>query len=209
MIDSGWVKLSRDIVKSDLFKNKDAYIVYTYLLMKVSHRDTLIKVGNKHESIKAGSLVTSRIKITQDCMMTEQRVRSAIKYLIKSDKIEVISSRQNSVISVKKCHFQVPKNDEKINQRFNQRINQQNDTDINQRKNTVTKSETDKTHVLDNQRKTGELTNELTNDLTTIQEKSKSKILSINKHELELPCLSKKDLDDFDQKKISTKKSCN
>lgn len=86
-------------------KDPTAFIVYTYLLCKANHSDTVIS-DNKTEdtiTINRGQTITSFRKLSEETGLSEQQVRTAVKKLISAKYITQRSTRYYTIFTL--CHY--------------------------------------------------------------------------------------------------------
>lgn len=86
-------------------KDPTAFIVYTSLLCKANHSDTVIS-DNKTEdtiTINRGQTMTSFRKLSEETGLSEQQVRTAVKKLISAKYITQRSTRYYTIFTL--CHY--------------------------------------------------------------------------------------------------------
>ena len=95
-----WIKLHRKLLDSDVFKKPDHLKIWTYLLLKASHRGKVFKHGNQILKIKPGSFVSGRQKIAEETGFSESKIRRFLEAKKATNKITIKSTKQYSVITI-------------------------------------------------------------------------------------------------------------
>ncbi len=70
---SGWVKLHRKMLNSEVWKNHNVARFWMWCLMKASHKDTTAIVGYQTIHLKAGQFVTGRKKASVETSLSERQ----------------------------------------------------------------------------------------------------------------------------------------
>jgi hypothetical protein len=87
----GWIKTYRKILDSDLWHNKNAWRVFEYLLLKANARNngTSVTFKGRQYYLKIGECATGRKYLAKETGLTEQNVKTALKYL-KSKYLDIL-----------------------------------------------------------------------------------------------------------------------
>lgn len=93
----GYVRLYRDITAWQWYKNPNVLRVYIHLLLKAAFKDFEFE----GKSFKAGDLITSRKRLSEELGISEWQVLTALDKLKSTGEIEVNSTNKFTVISLK------------------------------------------------------------------------------------------------------------
>lgn len=97
---SGWIKLHRKLLTSNIFQNEKLLKVFTYCLLKATHTERQQLVGKQKVTLEPGQFVFGRRKAALELDMKESTVRDYMKVL-KDDNVIVISpTNKFSVVSI-------------------------------------------------------------------------------------------------------------
>jgi len=98
-MNRGYVKLWRKTIDSGLLQNAPALQVFTYCLLKASHKHSKMLVGTTPVTVEPGQVVTGRLAIAKECKLSEQNVRTALKLLENLEIVTIKSTNKFSVVS--------------------------------------------------------------------------------------------------------------
>jgi len=98
-MNRGYVKLWRKTIDSGLLQNAAALQVFTYCLLKASHKHSKMLVGTTPVTVEPGQVVTGRLAIAKECKLSEQNVRTALKLLENLEIVTIKSTNKFSVVS--------------------------------------------------------------------------------------------------------------
>ena len=101
----GYVKLWRKTEDSAIFQNKNAFILWSYCLMKATHKPRVAMVGNQVIELRPGQFIFGRDKASEQTPLTVQEIRTSLKVLKKLSMISVKSTNKFSIISVINWEF--------------------------------------------------------------------------------------------------------
>lgn len=93
---SGWIKIHRRILEWEWATKPLTFRLFIHLLLKANHADGLWR----GEFIPAGSLITGRVKLSQECGMTEREVRTALTHLKSTNEVTIKTTKEYSIISI-------------------------------------------------------------------------------------------------------------
>lgn len=97
----GWIKLHRNMLNNPIvMKDSDHLAVWTYLLMKVTHKDYDIIYSGKRMTLTPGQQVFSRKSIADDLKISESKVQRILKLFESEQQIEQRTNRQSRVITI-------------------------------------------------------------------------------------------------------------
>jgi len=98
-MNRGYVKLWRKTIDSGLLQNAAALQVFTYCLLKASHKHTKMLVGTTPVTVEPGQVVTGRLAIAKECKLSEQNVRTALKLLENLEILTIKATNKFSLVS--------------------------------------------------------------------------------------------------------------
>lgn len=98
----GWIKLHRQLLKSDTFKNEKLLKVWVYCLLKASHAEHEQLVGRQKVKLLPGQFVYGRKRAAEVLDMPESTLRDYVEILLKSGNIAIRTTNKFSVITVVK-----------------------------------------------------------------------------------------------------------
>jgi hypothetical protein len=96
----GWIKLHRQLLASDTFKNEKLLKVWIYCLLKATHRDHEQIVGRQLVRLSPGQFIFGRKKAAECLDMPESTIRDYIKLLEKSQNLTTKTTNKYSVVTL-------------------------------------------------------------------------------------------------------------
>lgn len=96
----GWVKLYRITLESAIFDNANLYKVWSYCMMKASHKEHKLMVGNQLVELKAGEFVFGRKRAAIELKMSESTTWRYMKKLEKLESLNINSNNKFSIINI-------------------------------------------------------------------------------------------------------------
>lgn len=96
MLENGYIKLHRSIVKWEWWSNRNTRDLFIYLLLAANIYDSRFE----GHAIKRGSLVCSLPKLSAETGLTIQEVRTAIKHLKLTGELTVTKTPKFSIITI-------------------------------------------------------------------------------------------------------------
>ena len=96
----GWIKLHRQLLNSDTFKNEKLLKVWIYCLLKASHADHEQLVGRQKVKLLPGQFIYGRKKAAEALGMPESTIRCYVEILEKIGNITIKPTNKYSVITV-------------------------------------------------------------------------------------------------------------
>lgn len=130
---SGWIKLHRKLIESDIFQNEKLLKIFIYCLLKATHQEHSQLIGLRTIELKKGQFVFGRSKAATELNMKESTVWKYMKFLESIKTISIDSNNKFSVITIENWEFYqgIP---EEVEQQNNNKITtkeQQNNTNKN------------------------------------------------------------------------------
>lgn len=110
-MDKSWVKLYRKSLKSSIWVNPDYWFIWCWILMRAGHEIKHYPFNGKDIKIEEGSFITGRSKALQELPhITAQKYKSAISYLISTNRITIKTTNKFTIIQVQnwKSYQQIP-----------------------------------------------------------------------------------------------------
>lgn len=98
----GWIKLHRELLKSDIFQNEKLLKVFMYCLLKATHTEYTAKVGRQAVDLKPGQFVYGRKKAALELDMKESTVRDYMKILKNDNTLAMNSTNKYTVVTIVK-----------------------------------------------------------------------------------------------------------
>ena len=136
----GWISLHRKLLDNPIFKNHKLLQTFLYCLLKATHDDYELLIGDQMVSLKSGQLATGRKAISQATNLTEQNVRTALNKLEKLGILTIKPTSKYSIITVaawdtyQQNNQQVTNNQPTSNQQVTTNNNINNKNNINKTK---------------------------------------------------------------------------
>lgn len=96
MLENGFVKLHRSLLKWEWYDDINTKILFIHLLLTANYYDS-----KWHgETIKRGSRVISRNKLSKETKLSEQSIRTAIKHLISTGELTKQNKGQYTILTI-------------------------------------------------------------------------------------------------------------
>ncbi|MDY6905582.1 MAG: hypothetical protein SWH61_12960 [Thermodesulfobacteriota bacterium] len=136
-MNRGYVRLYRKSLDSGLLRNHSAWILFTYCLLKATHRGYEVIIGNQKLTLEPGQLVFGRRQAAEDTKLSEQQIRTALQSLRNLEILTSKSTNKFTVITIVNwVAYQSPEVEN--NQQSNQRLtSNQPHTKTRKQKNTL------------------------------------------------------------------------
>lgn len=96
-MNENYIKISRSILEWEWYQNINTFKVFLHMLLKANWKDGRFE----GKTIPRGSLVSSYSKLSEECGLTVNEVRTAVKHLISTGEITSSSHAKFSVFTVK------------------------------------------------------------------------------------------------------------
>jgi hypothetical protein len=102
-LGEGWIKLYRKIMDNPIFKDSEAYHLFSYLLLKANHKPNKFLFNKNEILVERGQLITGREQISRDTGISQWKVRSRLKLLENLHMITIKTTSKFSIITV--CNY--------------------------------------------------------------------------------------------------------
>jgi hypothetical protein len=97
----GWVRVYRKTLFSSVWKNPITWMVWSWILLKANHGETVFPFGGKDIILKRGQFITGRETALREIpTLTAQKYKTAIKYLKSTNRITIKTTNKFSVITI-------------------------------------------------------------------------------------------------------------
>ena len=101
----GYIKVYRNILDNPVVcKDSEYFVVWCYLLLNATHKEKKMLFAGKKITLKAGQLITGRIKIAEHFKISESKVQRILKMYENEQQIEQQIS-QIKRMNEKDIHF--------------------------------------------------------------------------------------------------------
>jgi hypothetical protein len=109
---AGWIKIHRSLLDWEWYDDNKTLKLLIHLNLKVNYKDKKWK----GKLIKAGSFVTSVIKLSTELKTTPKTIRVHLKRLVDSGEIKVITTNKNTSITLVKWEQMQKEDDSRANE---------------------------------------------------------------------------------------------
>jgi hypothetical protein len=93
---SGWIKIHRKILEWEWYSDTNTFRLFMHLLLTATHKE----ISFRNKKLKAGSLVTSLTKLSEETGLTKREVRTALEKLKTTHEVTHQTTHQNSIITI-------------------------------------------------------------------------------------------------------------
>jgi hypothetical protein len=101
MTDCGYIRLWRKSLKGGLIKNHNAWIFWTWCLLKANHKkDHKQTVGFQEVILQPGEFIFGRKKAAEETGLSERNIRTCVDFLRKCQNLTIKPTNKFSVISI-------------------------------------------------------------------------------------------------------------
>ena len=90
----------RKSLYNDWLKNQDLWTVWSYCLMKASHKKRTVRIGFQKINIEPGQFVFGRKRASEELNLSEWKIRRCIDSLRKSGNVAIKTTNKFSVITI-------------------------------------------------------------------------------------------------------------
>lgn len=99
-MNEGFILLHRKMLENAIFYKADYYQIWSYILLKVNHKEVEMIWNNEKKVVKKGSGIFSQKKISEELKIPIGTVHNALKYLKSESQIEIKSTTKFTEIQV-------------------------------------------------------------------------------------------------------------
>ena len=99
----GWIKLYRKIIDNPIFKDSEAYHLFSYLLLKANHKANKFLFNKNEILVERGQLITGTRKISEETGISHWKIRDRLKLLENLGIITRKITHRFSIITV--CNY--------------------------------------------------------------------------------------------------------
>lgn len=120
MASIGWVKLHRSCIEGGWLTNHKLWTMWTYCLLKATHKKGTRMVGYQKVLLEPGQFVFGRKVASEETGLSEQSIRTTLKHLKKLGNLTIKPTNKYSIVTI--CNwerYQVENNES------NQQVNEQ------------------------------------------------------------------------------------
>ena len=108
----GFVKLRRAIDDSAIMQNSVALHLFIHFLANAARKKRTVNAGGIPVSLEAGQLVVGRVQLSKLLNISQQKIRTGIKYLENLETITVEPTNRFSIITIVNWSlYQSPENE--------------------------------------------------------------------------------------------------
>ena len=101
MEQQGWVKFYREWLDNPvIMKDKDYFVVWCYLMLSATHKETKVQFGSEIITLKAGQLVTSYREIEKKFDIDKSKVIRIFSWLKNETLIDTVSNHLKTLVTI-------------------------------------------------------------------------------------------------------------
>lgn len=100
-MENSFIKLYRNLLEWEWFKNSEMVHLFTYLLLKANFTDGKFQ----GKEIKRGQLITGRNSLSENTGISQQKIRTCLERLQLTNEITIHSTNKYSIITIVKYDF--------------------------------------------------------------------------------------------------------
>jgi hypothetical protein len=98
--DHGWIKLYRKSLFNGWLKNHNLWVFWCYCLLKASHRENRVIVGNRQIILQPGQFVFGRKKASKETRLSERSIRTCVYNLCTLGNLTIKTTNKFSLITI-------------------------------------------------------------------------------------------------------------
>ena len=96
-MNKGYIKLHRKSLDNGLLKNHKAWVLFSYCLLKATHKEFKAIVGNHEVLLYPGQLIFGRRRASEETGLTHQQIRTALQSL---RNLKILTSKSTNKFSI-------------------------------------------------------------------------------------------------------------
>jgi len=96
-MNRGYVKIYRKTLDSGFLRNHNAWILFSYCLLKATHKEYKAIVGNQEVYLKPGQLIFGRRLAAEETGLSERQIRTALVFL---QNVQIVTSKPTNKFSI-------------------------------------------------------------------------------------------------------------
>ena len=100
LMNNGYFAIFRKLFESDLWSNHKACRLFIFILGNVSHVKSKMSARYQCVALEPGQMLSGRKKLAQRCGFTERETRTALTYLISTNRISIKTTNRFSIRTV-------------------------------------------------------------------------------------------------------------
>ena len=97
---NGWIKLHRCLIEKAVWQNHNVFRVFTWCLMKATHKPIEQMVGMTKVLLLPGQFVYGRMKASEETGLAQSTVRNCINWLKQNNTLDIKPDNKKSVITI-------------------------------------------------------------------------------------------------------------
>lgn len=98
----GYVKLWRKSIDAGWLRNHELWVLWTYFLMKATHKQCSVIIEGRQVHLQPGQLVVGRNKITREINLSDSIYRNRLNLLKKMGNVTIKPTNKFSIITIAK-----------------------------------------------------------------------------------------------------------
>jgi hypothetical protein len=98
--NEGWVKLWRSSLENGWLRNHKLWVFWSYCLLKASHKEHKVIVGNQQVTLQPGQFIFGRKVAAQETGLSERNIRTNIDVLRNLQNMTIKTTNKFSVITI-------------------------------------------------------------------------------------------------------------
>jgi len=99
-VNRGWIRLWRKSLDKGWLRSHKLWALWTWALIKASHKDHVQIVGGQEVHLKPGQFVFGRRMAAEELGMSEREIRTRVAFLIKAGNLTIKATNKFSIISI-------------------------------------------------------------------------------------------------------------
>ncbi|MBN2178229.1 MAG: conserved phage C-terminal domain-containing protein [Deltaproteobacteria bacterium] len=99
-MNRGWIKLYRRSLDSGILRNHNVWVLFTYCLLKASHKQRKAIIGNQEIILEPGQFIFGRRVAARETGLSEREVRTGLDILKNWKILTIKTTNRFSVITI-------------------------------------------------------------------------------------------------------------